>query len=113
MKLLALESIIPRLRDPEPEGHYVDGRFSPSYVDMGTLQTRACSLATPYKARGQAAYPPEFLSAVRIMVARHVRHLTSLRFDEEEGRVHFSTKDRWGEFEYSFEMKKSWFARKR
>jgi hypothetical protein len=109
--VIALEAIAPRSRDVEFGAPQRDSRFSPSFVDLGTLQLRACALSAEWRLRGHKAFPTEYKKSVALMIQRHVRHVTNIRFDDDAGRVHFSAKDEYGVYQYSFEMKADWFAK--
>jgi hypothetical protein len=111
--ILFLEAIIPRHRDQEADGSFVDSRFSPSFVDLGTLQSRASALAASHRLTSPFSYPEKFLSELEELISRHVRHVVSIDTDEENGKVSFTTLDRWGTYDYGFAIKKVWFARMR
>ena len=111
MTLHLLESIIPRDRDFEPTGKAVDQKFSASFIDLGTLQGRACSLAAPYYL--QIPFPEAYLQSLIRMVHIHVRHVLEVVPDPEHERVYVTTQDKWGEYTYIFSMKRSWFEKRR
>jgi len=110
--VMPLEAIMPGERDPEPDGKYVDARFRPSFVDCGHLQTLSCDMSVAWMEKGHEAYPSEYLSDVRIMINRYVRHVKRIEISDT-GVVTFFTKDKWSTFAYSFELNEYWFARKR
>lgn len=110
-QVIALEAIRPRPRDIEAPSDPVDVRFSPSFVDLGVLQLRACALSAPWRLRGYRAYPDEFKSSVQLMLRRHVRHIQSIEFDDEHGWLRFTTEDTYGRYQYAIELKADWFAK--
>lgn len=96
--VLYLESILPRRRDVEPRGKFVDSRFSPSYPDLGLLRMRAQQAALPWKRK---PLTKEFYAALRRVVYEHVRHVTCVS-SSPDGEITFETQDEWGKYRYSF-----------
>lgn len=108
---ILLDALLPRDRDPEPTGILADTKYSPSFVDVGTLQNRACSLAAGYAGPLNDPFHPEYVRAVLRMIYQEVRHVISAEVDVGEERAKFSTKDQWGTYTYSFEIKSAWFTK--
>jgi len=82
--------------------------MSSSFVDMGKLQSRACRLSKKWTEwRGEELFPPGYLEDVGKMVKASVREVSRVEIDPT-GKVQFSTCDRWGSYEYSFQLNPLW-----
>lgn len=109
MKVIDLASILPQGRDPEPALTFVDGRFRPSFIDLGLLQETSRTLA--HQHHGQEPFSSHFLADVEVMIKRYVRHVYKVKF-HENGVVTFYTRDNESNFAYSFAMDEAWFEEK-
>lgn len=112
-QVIVLESVAagPRERISAPEK---DTRYSPSYVDVGTLQLRACQLSARWRLRGSEPFPQEYLDSVEEMIeegVRGVEHVGIRKSKEGYRIVTFTTEDDWGAYSYSFLLKPEWFCK--
>lgn len=80
-----------------------DGRFSPSFLDLGKLQLLAASLL-PVNPEPNAHFPEPYRKAVSTMLHRYVRGIRTVLFDVETRTVTFDTEDKFGSFAYSFSL---------
>ena len=98
-------SVAPRSRDLPCPG---DFRMSATFVDVGKLQARACRLSAKWsKWCGEELFPPGYFDDVGKMIKASVREIRMVKISPT-GKVFFKTQDRWGTYEYSFQLNPLW-----
>lgn len=91
-----------------------DTRYIPSYVDVGTLQMRACQLSARWRLRGSEPFPDRYLAQVREMITDSVRGVGSVSFTRlisGDQSLVFLAEDDMGPYSYGFVLQESWFRK--